>query len=233
MAPRIAVIEDDGGVRSDIVEALASQGFDAAGYPSADDFPSGSAARRCDLIILDIMMPGTDGVAFCAEWRSRSNAQPIIFLSGKASDLDKVLALESGGDDYLTKPFSMIELLCRVRVCLRRAVPAPPACGPPADGILPAKGLRFDDEDFRCWIGGVPMQLTVSEYRILAAACRSLKKVFTREELMRFAYPDDPYVSDRNADAHIKRIRRKLRDSGAPEGMIRTVYGLGYRFELP
>jgi DNA-binding response OmpR family regulator len=227
MMPRIAVIEDDGGVRSDIVDALESQGLDAAGYPSADEFPGGPAAPRFDLIILDIMMPGTDGVAFCSEWRSRGNAQPIIFLSGKASDLDKVLALESGGDDYLTKPFSMIELLCRVRVCLRRAVPAPPVGGPSTGG------LSFDDEDFRCWIGGVPLKLTVSEYRILAAASRSHTKVFTREELMRFAYPDDPYVSDRNADAHIKRIRRKLRDSGAPEGMIRTVYGLGYRFELP
>jgi len=226
MKPLIAVIEDEGGVRGDLVEALESQGYDAEGHASADDFLKASPAPRSDLFILDIMMPGTDGIRFCSDWRSRGNAQPIIFLSGKSSDFDKVQALESGGDDYLAKPFSMIELLCRVRVCLRRAQA-------PVARAAPSRGLCFDDDGFRCWIDGVPLQLTVSEYRILIAVSRSGKRIFSREELMSFAYPSDPYISDRNADAHIKRIRRKLKDSGAPEGMIRTVYGLGYRFELP
>jgi len=226
MIPSIAVIEDEEGVRSGIVEALLSQGCDAVGYPNADDYIERTPERAPDLFILDIMMPGMDGIAFCSELRSRGNRSPIIFLSGKTSELDKVLALESGGDDYLTKPFSMIELLCRVRVCLRRAES-------PAEAPALLKGLCFDEDCFRAWIDGLPLELTVSEYRILAAAAGSRKKVFSREELMSFAYPEDPYVSDRNADAHIKRIRRKLREAGAPEGMIRTVYGLGYRFELP
>jgi DNA-binding response OmpR family regulator len=225
MEPRIAVIEDEEGVRADLVEALESEGYAAVGFPSADDFLKESPEPEVELLILDIMMPGTDGVQLCSLWRSRGKTQPIIFLSGKSSDFDKIHALESGGDDFLTKPFSMIELLCRVRVCLRRSR---------AESIVAptGSGLLFDEEGFRCWLDGVPLQLTVSEFRILAAVKRGRKRVFSREELMSFAYPDDPYISDRNADAHIKRIRRKLKEAGAVDEAIRTVYGLGYRFEL-
>jgi DNA-binding response OmpR family regulator len=226
MQPKVIVVEDEDGVRSGLVEALATQGYDSSGFASADDFLARAPAPEADLFILDIMMPGTDGVRFCSEWRARGNAQPIIFLSGKSSDFDKVLALESGGDDFMTKPFSMIELLCRVRVCLRRTQ-APGGAAPPGSGLF------FDDDGYRCWIDGKELGLTVSEYRILAGASRGRRKVFTREELMKLAYPEDPYISDRNADAHVKRIRRKLKDAGASEDAIRTVYGLGYRFELP
>jgi DNA-binding response OmpR family regulator len=226
MQPRVIVVEDEDGVRSGLVEALAAQGYEVAGFPSADAFMRAAPAGAADLILLDIMMPGTDGVRFCSEWRARGNAQPIIFLSGKSSDFDKVLALESGGDDFMTKPFSMIELLCRVRVCLRRALGRP-------EPSPPGSGFFLDDDGCRCWIGGKELGLTVSEYRILAGASRGPRKVYTREDLMRLAYPEDPYLSERNADAHVKRIRRKLKDAGAPEGAIRTVYGLGYRFELP
>jgi DNA-binding response OmpR family regulator len=225
MKPRVAVIEDEEGVRADLVEALESEGYAATGFPSADDFLEESPEPEAELLILDIMMPGTDGVQLCSLWRSRGKTQPIIFLSGKSSDFDKVHALESGGDDFLSKPFSMIELLCRVRVCLRRSL---------AESIVAptSSGLFFDEEGFHCWLDGIPMQLTVSEFRILAAVSRGRKKVFSREELMSLAYPDDPYISDRNADAHIKRIRRKLKEAGAADEAIQTVYGLGYRFEL-
>ncbi len=226
MKPRVVVVEDEGGVRRDLVEALESQGYEAIGYASADEFLGEDPEPRFELMILDIMMPGTDGVQLCSLWRSRGRPQPIIFLSGKSADFDKVHALESGGDDFLSKPFSMIELLCRVRVCLRRTQTQAPA-------VPPSSGLCFDDEDFRCWVNGIELQLTVSEFRILAAVSRSRKKVFSREELMMLAYPDDPYISDRNADAHIKRIRRKLKGTGGADEAIRTVYGLGYRFELP
>jgi DNA-binding response OmpR family regulator len=226
MRPRVIVVEDEYGVRSGLVEALGTQGYEATGFPSADAFLRSAPAGAVDLFILDIMMPGTDGVRFCSEWRARGNAQPIIFLSGRSSDFDKVLALESGGDDFLAKPFSMIELLCRVRVCFRRTQAR-------RDVSPPGTGLFFDDDGCRCWIDGKELGLTVSEYRILAGTSRGPRKVFTREDLMRLAYPEDPYVSERNADAHVKRIRRKLKDAGAPDGAIRTVYGLGYRFELP
>lgn len=222
----IVVVDDEEGIRSNLVEALESQGYAAAAFPSADGFLEATPQPRFDLMILDIMMPGTDGVQLCSHWRSSGHIQPIIFLSGKAGDFDKVHALESGGDDFLAKPFSMIELLCRVRVCLRR-VQAPAA-------IVPTDfGLCFDTEGFRVWVNGIELRLTVSEFRILAAVSHSRKKVFEREELMTLAYPDDPYMSDRNADAHIKRIRRKLKDAGVADEAIQTIYGLGYRFDLP
>jgi DNA-binding response OmpR family regulator len=226
MKRRVAVVEDEEGLRRDLVEALESQGYEAAGYPSADAFLAEADDRSFELMILDIMMPGTDGVQLCSLLRSRGARQPVIFLSGKASDFDKVYALESGGDDFLSKPFSMIELLCRVRVCLRRTEALP-------EVAAPGPGLRFDDESYRCWVNGMELALTVSEFRILAAAGRGPRKVFDREELMRIAYPDDPYLSDRNADAHVKRIRRKLRAAGLAEDAIQTVYGVGYRFMLP
>jgi DNA-binding response OmpR family regulator len=226
MKRRVVVVEDEEGLRRDLVEAMESQGYEAAGYPSADAFLAEAEAPRFELMILDIMMPGTDGVQLCSLLRSRGTRQPVIFLSGKSSDFDKVYALESGGDDFLSKPFSMIELLCRVRVCLRRTETRP-------EVAAPGPGLRFDDESYRCWVNGAELALTVSEFRILAAAVRGPRKVFDREELMRIAYPDDPYISDRNADAHVKRIRRKLRAAGIAEDAIQTVYGVGYRFMLP
>jgi Response regulators consisting of a CheY-like receiver domain and a winged-helix DNA-binding domain len=226
MKPRIVVVEDGEGLRLALVEALEAQGYAASGFMSADAILGAVPEPPFDLAILDIMMPGTDGVQLCSIWRSRGRTQPMIFLSAKGSDFDKVHALESGGDDFLTKPFSMMELLCRVRVCLRRS-----QAGVPAEA--PGPGLCFDDDGFRCWANGSDLGLTVSEYRILAAASRGAKKVYGREELMTIAYPEDPYISDRNADAHIKRIRRKLKEAGLAEDAIQTVYGLGYRFELP
>jgi two-component system response regulator BaeR len=226
MKPRVVVVEDEEGVRRDLVEALGSQGYEAIAFASADELLGEDPEPPFELMILDIMMPGTDGVLLCSLMRARGRIQPIIFLSGKSSDFDKVHALESGGDDFLSKPFSMIELLCRVRVCLRRTRAQEP--------VVPSgSGLCFDDEGFRCWVDGIELPLTVSEFRILAGVSRSRKKVFGREELMTLAYPDDPYISDRNADAHIKRIRRKLKCAGVADESIRTVYGLGYRFELP
>jgi DNA-binding response OmpR family regulator len=225
MEPRVVVVEDEEGVRGSLVEALGTHGYAAAGFASADDFREAGTAAPWDLMILDIMLPGMDGIQLCSHLRSRGNTQPVIFLSGRSSDFDKVHALESGGDDYLTKPFSMIELLCRVRVCLRRMQAE-------TDILPPTSGLFFDDDSFRCWLNGAALQLTVSEFRILAGVSRGRKKVFSREELMSLAYPDDPYITDRNADAHVKRIRRKLKAAGMADDAIQTIYGLGYRFEL-
>ena len=225
MKSQIVVIDDEDRLRANLVEALEYQGYAARSYGSAEAFLA-DEGRPFDLMILDIMMPRMDGVELCATWRRRGGREPIIFLSGKSSDFDKVHALESGGDDYLTKPYSMIELLCRVRVALRRRE------GYAATGD-DGGGLFFDHDNWRCRLDGVEMPLTVSEFRILSAISTHRKKVYERDELMRLAYPDDPYISDRNADAHIKRIRKKLKDAGGSEAMIQTVYGVGYRFEFP
>ncbi|MCO6418957.1 response regulator transcription factor [Siccirubricoccus sp. KC 17139] len=217
---KILVADDDPHIRSVILFALARAGFAAV---EAADGPAALAAagrEAPDLVVLDVAMPGMEGTEVCRRLRQTS-AVPIIFLSARDEEVDRILGLELGGDDYMVKPFSPRELVARIRARLRRQEVVPP----PA----PAQGpLALDAERFEASWRGAALPLTVTEFALLRAMAAQPGRVFTREMLMQVAYPDHRIVSDRTIDSHVRHLRAKLAAAGgAPIG---TVHGLGYRF---
>nr|WP_217916982.1 MULTISPECIES: response regulator transcription factor [unclassified Myxococcus] len=224
------VVDDDPHLREIVRFALEQGGFQV--NEAADGRAALTQVDRTlpALIVLDIMMPELDGLAVCREVR-RKHELPIVFLSSRDDEVDRILGLELGGDDYLTKPFSPRELVARVKAVLRRARPAPPPEVEAASARLQARGpLRMDAERWRAWWQDTEVVLTVTEFQLLATLLRVPGKVFTRDELMNRVY-DDVVVSDRTIDSHVRRVRQKF--AGAGGDVIETVHGLGYRLALP
>lgn len=213
--PKILVVDDDPHIRSVIRFALSRDGFTVV---EAADGVAGlaSCAREApDLVILDVVMPEMDGTEMCRRLRRESRV-PVIFLSSRDDEIDRVLGLELGGDDYVTKPFSPRELVARVRAMLRRLAPEPPRAG----------ALALDEARFEARWAGTALPLTLTEFRLLAAMARRPGQVFTREMLM--AAAQGRIVSDRTIDSHVRHLREKFAALGAEP--IVTVHGLGYRF---
>ncbi|BAE50648.1 Response regulator consisting of a CheY-like receiver domain and a winged-helix DNA-binding domain [Paramagnetospirillum magneticum AMB-1] len=182
-------------------------------------------AEAPDLIVLDIMMPEMDGTEVCRRLRRHSRV-PIIFLSSRDDEIDRVLGLELGGDDYVGKPFSPRELVARVKAVLRRMQPdqSPDAI---AKTELRCGRLRLDLEGFRAFWDEAEVVLTVTEFSILRTLAERPGKVFSRDGLMDGAYALDHYVSDRTIDSHVRRVRAKFQAAGG--GPVETVHGLGYK----
>jgi DNA-binding response OmpR family regulator len=169
-----------------------------------------------------------DGLEFCRLLRKQDTRTPIIFLSSRDEELDRVLGLEIGGDDYIGKPFSVRELLARVRAVLRRA-DGEGGGDPPIE----AGPLRLDPGSYKAMWNDTDIVFTLSEYRLLSVLARDPGTVRTRTALYTAAYPEDQFINERAVDSHIKRIRRKLENAGASKDILETVYGLGYRLGLP
>ncbi|AKF81404.1 chemotaxis protein CheY [Myxococcus fulvus 124B02] len=228
--PTVLVVDDDPHLRDIVRFALEHGGF------RVEEAAEGRAAlahvQRSPpaLIVLDIMMPEMDGLTVCREVR-RTHELPIVFLSSRDDEVDRILGLELGGDDYLTKPFSPRELVARVKAVLRRARPVvPEASASAASKPLMRGPLKLDEERFRAWWGEREVVLTVTEFHLLAALLRVPGKVFTRDEVMTRVY-DDGVVSDRTIDSHVRRVRQKF--AGVGGEVIETVHGLGYRLAIP
>ncbi len=224
MSARILLVDDDPSLREVVRYALTRADFDVTEASTGRQAMERFATREVDLIVLDVLMPEMDGIAVCREIR-RTSQVPILFLSSRGEEVDKVLGLEMGGDDYLTKPFSPRELVSRVKAVLRRT-----QATEVARPVVESSGVRVDTEAFRAWQGESEVSLTVTEFRILEVLMRRPGRVFQRDELVERAYPGTHHVSDRTLDSHIRRIRQKLRDAGAEPDPIETVHGLGFRF---
>ena len=225
---RILVADDEPNLLSNLIFSFEAEGYAAMGASDGESAWSAFRSGGFDLVVLDILMPRADGVEVLRRIRSVDAEVPVMFLTSKDEEFDKVLGLELGADDYLTKPFSLRELQARVKALLRRSrrrITSPP--GP----LVAAAGFELDPERFEARAGGSAMRLTVTEFRVLAALVAAPGVVKSREALVAAAYPEETYLSDRAIDCHVKRLRRKIAEAGGDAAAVETVYGLGYRLK--
>ncbi len=221
---RILIVDDDPHLREVLRYALTREGHAVREAVHGADALRLLAAEPADLVILDVVMPELDGIETCRAIRRSSNI-PIVFLSSRDEELDRVLGLEMGGDDYLTKPFSTRELVARVKAVLRRG--RPDAREPHEPAILKAGRIRLDPTEHRVSVDEREIVLTVTEFSLLRVLMARPGRVYTRDELTDRAYGEGHHVSERTLDSHIRRVRQKFRDEGLDP--VETVHGLGYR----
>ena len=223
----IAIVDDEPALRQNLSYALDKEGYRVTAHANGLDAWEARDDDTPDLYVLDILMPRMDGLEFCGKVRRTDSRTPVIFLSSRDEELDRVLGLETGGDDYIGKPFSVRELLARIKAVLRRAE-GESLDYPPVD-VGP---LSLDPGSYRAAWDGMDLVFTLSEYRLLSELARSPGTVRTRSALYTSAFPEDRFINERAVDSHIKRIRRKLESAGAPKSILETVYGLGYRLGI-
>lgn len=221
---QILVVDDDPHIREVVRFALEKAGFDVAEAGDGKTALDAFARKAADLVVLDILMPEVDGLEVCRELR-RTSEVPILFLSSRDEEVDRVLGLELGADDYVVKPFSPRELVARVKGILRRV--ARPGHEANEATVVERGPLRLDVERHRCTWDGFEVALTVTEFDLLHSLAGVAGKVYTRDELVDRAYGAGHHITDRTVDSHIRRIRRKLKERGGEP--VETVYGLGYR----
>lgn len=220
--PHILIVEDDLKIA-----ALLADYFEAAGYRTSrlTDGRSAVEAVRAggiDLVILDLMLPELDGIGVCRAVRGFSQV-PIIMLTARVDEIDRLLGLDSGADDYVCKPFSPRELVARIRAILRRASAR--------DASPAARGFELDELRYEARVDGRPLDLTPVEFRLLKTLLDSPGRVWTRQQLLDRLYDDHRVVSDRTVDSHVKNLRRKIEAIRPGAEAIRSVYGVGYKLE--
>lgn len=226
----IAIVDDEENIRETVAFALRREGYKVETFADGGEAWNAFQHRIPQLVILDILMPRMDGLDLCRRLRAASETVSIIFLTSRDDEVDRILGLELGGDDYLCKPFSMRELVARVRVMLRRA--ARRAEEPrPGEALIRVGSLELDPQRFLVRWKGEQLDLTVTEFLMLQALARHPGHVKTRQQLTRDGYPHDNYVSERTIDSHVKRIRKKFESLDPTFDCIDTVYGMGYRYQ--
>ena len=223
MSQRILIVDDEPNIRDVIRFALERAGYQTTMARNGAEAMMAFRHGGIDLIVLDIGMPEMDGLEVCRQIR-RTHALPILFLSARDEEIDRIVGLEIGGDDYVTKPFSPRELVARIKAILKRIRPS--AQSEPA--VLRHGLLEICADRHTATWNGMDIKLTAMEFSILEMLVRQPRRVFSRENIMDVAYGQDVVVSDRTIDSHIRHIRQKLTDAGGL-GLIETVHGVGYK----
>ncbi|MEL6544016.1 MAG: response regulator transcription factor [Myxococcota bacterium] len=226
MAETVLVVDDDRNIREVVRFALTDAGYHVREAENGAEALGVFERGGIDLLVLDIVMPEDDGLTVCRKVRSQSSV-PVIFLSSRDDELDRVLGLELGADDYITKPFSPRELVARVRAVFRRIEETKAQSSEPKPALLQHGPLVMDTERYKCAWDGNDIVLTVTEFALLRAMLTTPGRVFNRDELVDRAYGHGHVITDRTVDSHVRRIRRKLADAGGDP--VETVYGVGYR----
>ncbi|MEM8548054.1 MAG: response regulator [Pseudomonadota bacterium] len=219
----VLIVEDEHKIASLLSDYLEQAGYATAIIGDGKEALDALRAAQPDLVILDLMLPGLDGMTVCREVRQFSDV-PIMMLTARVEEIDRLLGLELGADDYVCKPFSPREVVARVKVILRRAQWTPDM----AEGALHYRHITLDEERFECRVEGTPVTLTPVEFRLLAALLRRPGRVLSRDQLMGQAYTDQRVVSARTIDTHIKNLRAKL-TAIHDDDLIHAVYGIGYK----
>jgi DNA-binding response OmpR family regulator len=227
MRKKIFVIDDEKDIREILKVNLTGENYDVTTFKSADDALKGLSGEIPDLIILDIMMDGKDGLQFCREIRTFEKYMniPVIFLSAKSEEFDKVLGLELGGDDYMTKPFSIKELKSRIKAVLRRTGEKPKESG---GKVLSYKGVELNTDQYSLKVDNEEVKLTKTEFNMLVLFMENPGKIFSRDNIIDSVRGQDVFVVDRTIDVHIMNLRKKLGDY---KNIITTFSGVGYGFK--
>lgn len=229
MQKQLLLIEDDAQIRSSLITAFEQEGFAVTSADNGEDGLKLALEGNCDLVVLDLMLPGIDGLTVCRKLRSENARIPVLMLTARGEEIDRVLGLELGADDYLVKPFSVRELIARVRALLRRVEtdvqerPVSLSFGP----------LTIDTNRTEATMDGVPLQLTALEFVLLCYFAQNAGRTVSCDELMREVWHYEGDMYEKTVRTHISRLRAKLEPDPAGRHFIRTVRGLGYRFSLP
>ncbi len=221
MSERVLVVEDEPKLAALLSDYLAASGFEPAVLNNGTEVVSWTRDHKPDLVLLDIMLPGRDGMDICREIRTFSSV-PIIMVTAKVEEIDRLLGLELGADDYICKPFSPREVVARVKAVLRRTR---------GGQSIQAQGLVLDEARYRATLHGRDLELTAVEFKLLLLLIEHPGRIYGRLQIMEKIYPDDRFVNDRTIDSHIKKLRRKIEAVDPRAALIQSVYGVGYKFE--
>lgn len=224
MTQSILVVDDDPHIRDVVCFALGKAGMETRAAGDGAEALRMAEEREPDLLVLDINMPEMDGLELCRKLRQTSEV-PILFLSSRDDEIDRILGLELGADDYVTKPFSPRELVARINAILKRSRSQ---AGRQDVETVRVDKLEIDIAEHRATWGGDEISLTATEFQILLALASQPRRVFSRDDLMRAVYAPNIHVSDRTLDSHVRHVRAKLASVGA-DGLIETVHGVGFR----
>jgi two-component system phosphate regulon response regulator PhoB len=229
----IFVLEDDADIRRLVQYQLEGAGYSVKAYPSIGSILQDAERQRPALFLLDIMVPGGDGLDLCKRLRQNTtlSSVPIIFLTARAAENDRVHGLELGADDYITKPFAMRELLARVKAVLRRFERPEAANG--ASSVLSIDTLEIDGNSMQLRVGGELVTTTATEFRLLDYLARHPGRVFSRDHLLDAVWGDARFVTPRSVDVYVRRIREKIETDPETPRYLKTMRGAGYRFDLP
>jgi two-component system response regulator ChvI len=231
MPQTIALVDDDRNILTSVSMTLEQEGYQVRTYTDGESALQGLLAKPADLAVLDIKMPRMDGMELLQRLRQRSN-MPVVFLTSKDEEVDELMGLRLGADDYITKPFSQRLLLERIRALLRRNEGArAEGSGAPPGGVLGRGDLMLDETKHTCLWKGKQVQLTVTEFLLVKALALRPGMVKNRDQLIDSAFGENIYVDDRTIDSHVKRIRRKFRQTDEDFDQIETLYGIGYRYK--
>ncbi|MCP5208500.1 MAG: response regulator [Hahellaceae bacterium] len=222
MNQKILIVEDEPKLAQLLADYLTQSNFSPVIIDNGLQVTDWVKTNRPALILLDLMLPGKDGMTLCKEVRQFSQV-PIIMVTARVEEIDRLLGLELGADDYICKPFSPREVLARVKAVLRRTQP---------DSRASNDGVVLDEDRYKASINGKELPLTAVEFHLLKILHADPGRIYSREQLMNHIYSDHRIVSDRTIDSHIKKLRKKIADISPDAEIIHSVYGVGYKFEL-
>ena len=224
---RLLIVEDESAILNGLIDVFVFHGYEVEGITEGKTGLEKALSGRFDLILLDVMLPGVNGFEICDRVRAADPDQPIIMLTAKSSDEDIIQGLSLGADDYVAKPFSVAQLVLRVKAVLRRA------CLEPAGQQLAAGPISLNAETREATVNGNLLVLTPSEFKLLQVFMTSINRVFSRDELIQRVQGYEFEGYDRTIDSHIKNLRKKITQYLPDHDVISTVYGVGYRFSTP
>lgn len=233
MPQTIALVDDDRNIITSVTMALEAEGFEVRTYPDGDEALRSLTQRPVDLAVLDIKMPRLNGMELLQKLRQSPAAahMPVIFLTSKDEEVDEIMGLRMGADDYIKKPFSQRLLMERIHALLRREQARAQPVGSDPNSVMTRGDLLLDGARHVCTWKGQPVDLTVTEFLLVKALAQRPGHVKSRDQLMDAAYGESIYVDDRTIDSHIKRLRKKFKVVNADFSQIETLYGVGYRYK--
>jgi len=218
--PHVLIIEDEVKLAELLRDYLLQAGYRCTLHHRGDDALERIEAQNPDLVLLDVMLPGKDGMEICKELR-RLSQLPVIMVTARVEEIDRLLGLELGADDYICKPFSPREVVARVKAVLRRS----------GSETAHLTGLKLDSERYKAQFNGCNLDLTAVEFKLLEHLAASPGRIYSRSQLMDHIYPDQRIVSDRTIDSHIKKLRKKIAAAAPGSELVYSVYGVGYKLE--